>query len=940
MPASIAPDSSQSAPRSPFVPDELWKQEMAFVARRRNVPVDGAAASAPPKNLIGLALSGGGIRSATVSLGVLQALARRGRLRFIDYVSTASGGGYIGTFLGGLFQRWSTSSGDDTIAVNDPRWIQIESVLKESRSPPVDWLRESGRYLAPNGSADMWLSMAVVLRNLVAIHVVLATLVLTAFLGANGVRRSLTWVVEHLAAGKASVLQDALVGPSFWWSPTIVVAALMVGVWVLPNGIAYWLVRSDASDGKSDGVDASSPILTLIALVVAAVACMVSSLGGLSLYRGPWQPLVAVTLVLVVSGICWAVAVGITHSAAQARNLLTLRLRTALTATAAFGVFALFDSLGQTTYAVWMGGNGLSSVAAWIGIGFTSVATVAMLLQRVAGYVGAGTVKHLRVPAQLLALVAAVVLTSIILLTLSAAAHGLTWEWSQQGGHASAGAAPKARYEIVLPDGKHAVVRDAARSLPICRIKPAGKDGPEHLCTPQYVNLRLYLWALGLGTLLTLAFGQTYSFVNRSSLSALYGARLARAYLGASNPMRDDPKRQNFTVHVPGDELSLSDYRPHERGGPLHIINVTLNETLDGRSNVEQKDRKGMGLALGPAGVSVGVQHHAYWTGDSLYATEDPGGGDRARFRVFPEKGVFKPRSPTVGQWMAISGAAVSTGLGSRTSVGLSLLVGIFNFRLGYWFQSGVEPSKRPQSAERVQASGWMGRAFARLLPVQAHLIGELLARFPGTAQPDWYLSDGGHFENTAAYELVRRRLPLIILCDNGADVVGELGDLGNFVRKVRTDFAAEVVFFDRAAIDDLDQSIGRVVGTVEDLGLAPPGAPAPQSVDGAEAPVRPRRYSTLAWIHYGDGAPSSLLLVIHPSLNGTEPVDVRSYQKSHPTFPQESTGDQFFDDAQWEAYRRLGEHMAAEVLAAVAPELGDGDPAEGWWPSRLPRRP
>jgi predicted acylesterase/phospholipase RssA len=53
------------------------------------------------KSLIGLAFSGGGIRSATFNLGVLQALARKKLLRSMDYVSTVSGGGYIGGWLMG-----------------------------------------------------------------------------------------------------------------------------------------------------------------------------------------------------------------------------------------------------------------------------------------------------------------------------------------------------------------------------------------------------------------------------------------------------------------------------------------------------------------------------------------------------------------------------------------------------------------------------------------------------------------------------------------------------------------------------------------------------------------------------------------------------------------------------------------------------------------------
>src|SRR4051812_33330118 len=48
------------------------------------------------RDLVGLAISGGGIRSATFGLGVLQALSREGVLPLIDFLSTVSGGGFIG----------------------------------------------------------------------------------------------------------------------------------------------------------------------------------------------------------------------------------------------------------------------------------------------------------------------------------------------------------------------------------------------------------------------------------------------------------------------------------------------------------------------------------------------------------------------------------------------------------------------------------------------------------------------------------------------------------------------------------------------------------------------------------------------------------------------------------------------------------------------------
>ena len=57
------------------------------------------------QQLTGLAFSGGGIRSATFNLGILQALAEKGLLRKFDYLSTVSGGGYIGSWLAAFIRR-------------------------------------------------------------------------------------------------------------------------------------------------------------------------------------------------------------------------------------------------------------------------------------------------------------------------------------------------------------------------------------------------------------------------------------------------------------------------------------------------------------------------------------------------------------------------------------------------------------------------------------------------------------------------------------------------------------------------------------------------------------------------------------------------------------------------------------------------------------------
>ncbi len=72
--------------------EELWKRRQVVEDVDGGVP----RPTGIPTDLVGLALSGGGIRSASVGLGVLQAFHKLGLLKFVDYLSTVSGGGYIG----------------------------------------------------------------------------------------------------------------------------------------------------------------------------------------------------------------------------------------------------------------------------------------------------------------------------------------------------------------------------------------------------------------------------------------------------------------------------------------------------------------------------------------------------------------------------------------------------------------------------------------------------------------------------------------------------------------------------------------------------------------------------------------------------------------------------------------------------------------------------
>ena len=144
---------------------------------------DSVFQAAHQEELVGLAFSGGGIRSATFNLGVLQGLADLGLIPMFDYLSTVSGGGYVGSWLEAWIYR----------ASNDPRVArchttsnvgaslspirQVQECLKPDRSTKpehsepkaIRFLREYSNYLTPRLGflgADTWTAVAVYLRNL------------------------------------------------------------------------------------------------------------------------------------------------------------------------------------------------------------------------------------------------------------------------------------------------------------------------------------------------------------------------------------------------------------------------------------------------------------------------------------------------------------------------------------------------------------------------------------------------------------------------------------------------------------------------------------------------------------------------------------------------------------------------------------------------------
>lgn len=186
-----------------------------------------------PKNDDGpsaLCLSGGGIRSATFCLGVVQTLARHGLLDKFHYLSTVSGGGYIGSWL----SAWISREKNSVKAVEDKlcgRGLETGQVEAE----PVRYLRTYSNYMSPRVglfSTDMWTLIITYFRNLllnwtVFIPLIAAVLIVpklfVGMLGSKLVERNssiLFWTaIALLAVGVAfaNLMRPSLRQYSFWF---------------------------------------------------------------------------------------------------------------------------------------------------------------------------------------------------------------------------------------------------------------------------------------------------------------------------------------------------------------------------------------------------------------------------------------------------------------------------------------------------------------------------------------------------------------------------------------------------------------------------------------------------------------------------------------------------------------------------------------------------
>jgi len=310
--------------------------------------------------------------------------------------------------------------------------------------------------------------------------------------------------------------------------------------------------------------------------------------------------------------------------------------------------------------------------------------------------------------------------------------------------------------------------------------------------------------------------------------------------------------------------VELNQINPQQTA-PYHLINATLN--LPSNQNAALQDRR--------CDFFLFTKH---WMGAPSIGYFDTG-----RWQA-------NGNPVDLATAIATSGAALSTHMGLGAMPTLTALLAFLNLRLGFWI-------KNPNIKSHFSQPGF------------SCLLREMLGVDMSEDKPWLNLSDGGHIENMAVYELLRRRCKFIICVDGEADPDCSFGGLMTLVRHAQIDFGIRI-----------DPNLDEI-------------RPNPQT--GLS-----KAHAHLCRIHYPDKGQAKagigFLLYLKLSVTGNESELIKRYRKTHPDFPHQTTLDQFFDEEQFEAYRQLGVHVAEGLFSNTLMGSGAGPANVEDWFKRL----
>ncbi|HEY0060578.1 MAG TPA: patatin-like phospholipase family protein [Telluria sp.] len=907
------------------VQNEVWQFELDGIKLRKPPagvrPADEATviSAAHRAELAGLAFSGGGIRSATFNLGILQALAANRLLRDFDYLSTVSGGGYIGSWL----SRWLNKE-NDIAMVESKLAPKPETPGAVHEAAQITFLRQHSNFLTPKTgmfSADTWSMLSIYVRNTMLNLTMLVALLAVAMM----VPRLLVALVAWLGPGFKT--QFAVLG---WAAALWSVFCIALSISIKPSkGARDWL------RGQSQGnVIAFVVIPLMLAGFAGSIAIWYGKasllpiwahLGSFDSFHPAW---------LFFPGTLYFAAWACGWTGAQVINAGSWR-----------------GADWSAARRQWAGHFGCAAAA--YAIGTLLVLATLKGAQRLAMFddaeYGSGMPVHLVALGMpiLLSLFGITMILCIGLVGRMYSEASREW-WARQGawtiilslawlglccmslygpplvdylmasaggwgskimastwvgatiaglllgrGDATGKRDRKPYFGLIatLAPGVFAaglmLLVSAFSFRATLALSPAANRPIESgIMDAYYANTDFIPAHITISTLVLLLVGGYLLArrvdINKFSLYMMYRNRLTRAFLGAHNKGRTP---HPFTGFDENDDVLLSQMLANRAGHmqrPFHIINTTLN--MVSGTELAWQTRRASGFAFTPA--FCGFELPAMPTPNGRTAPCEAARGCYRRTRDYDTEGELTGDDDggiKLGMAMAVSGAAVSPNMGYHSAPALAFLLTLFNVRLGRWFANPLWRHWKKRSPEFGMA------------PLLSEMFG-----MSDSGAHYLSLSDGGHFENLGIYELVRRRCRLIVVVDAGADGNLQFDDLGNAIRKCATDLNIQI---------DID---------VSKVDLVKAG-----DFSTAHYATGKIRYSQTDKLepgaHPNDKVVDGTLFYIKPSLLGTEPADVLNYRKSNKDFPHQTTGDQWFDETQFESYRALGYRIGSLAFRQAA---------------------
>jgi hypothetical protein len=314
-------------------------------------------------------------------------------------------------------------------------------------------------------------------------------------------------------------------------------------------------------------------------------------------------------------------------------------------------------------------------------------------------------------------------------------------------------------------------------------------------------------------------------------------------------------------------------------------------------NNVAPPGRRVMPWTM--SATSIGGQYHGWVPTGDLYHAVSP---------------TIK-RDLTVQAAQAISGAAIASEMGVLQRAYTKLLT-LSNIRLGSWLPNPAYLDSLPPTRS------WVVPRLPRKRGL-ATLARELVGSFPEDG-PLAYVTDGGHYENLGLVELLRRRPAKVYCVDASGDHGAVPHTLAAAIELAREELGVDIKF-DNAA----------------QLGAGPDQPPPVEPHDQLRARMIPRLArtcvitGTISYPRLGPDYPESTgeIVLGKAVITPETPFPLLAYASRHPTFPSDSTSDQWFDASQFDAYHSLGCHVGAVMFAQLPAQvsverLNNGQPS------------